>query len=365
MIPVETPTAIPVDDPHGSVPQRYLSLLADVAERLLSAGSPAAMVDELFALIRRELRLDIFFNYRLENDRLVLEAHGGMTAAEARDGAELRLGQAVCGCVARDRRPIHATDVQSSDDPLHAFVKNLGLDAYVCTPLLHGDRLLGTLGFGRRWANCFTADEISFLHTVCHYVALAKYRLQTEAELRDGVEARERLLAELNHRVRNALQVAVGLVAVELADADEDARAPLARAVDRLQVLALAHRPLYAGETPDAIDLGKLLTGVVEGRGDGVALGRIHAAPPVPVEMATALALLIHTLLDGRKADDPVAIAIAVDAGRLHVTFANLAPRDDRQGAAARMKTALLRQLRGTIAVGTEGTTLSIPLDHR
>ncbi|MFC7554787.1 GAF domain-containing protein [Pseudoroseomonas wenyumeiae] len=111
-----------------------------------------------------------------------LEAHGGLTPAEAAAGATLDIGQAICGQVARNRKPCHAVAVQRSDDPMVAFVRQVGLDAYACTPLVQGNELLGTLGFGRRWAERFDEDELSFLHTVCQYVALAKHRLRTEQE---------------------------------------------------------------------------------------------------------------------------------------------------------------------------------------
>lgn len=357
--PVDPPPAIPADETHGSVPERYLALLADVAERLLAAACPASMVDGLFDLIRRELRLDVFFNYRSEGDRLILEAHGGLTEQEVRDGAELRVGQAVCGCVARDRKPVHAISVQTSDDPLHAFVKGMGLDAYACTPLLHGDQLLGTLGFGRRWSDRFTMDELRFLHTVCHYVALAKYRLQVEAALRDGVAARERLLAELNHRVRNALQVAIGLVAMELPDADAAARPALQRAVDRLQVLALAHRPLYTDGRTHTIDVRRLLTDVLEGSGLHVRFDGLADARSIPVETAAALALLVHMLTAGASA---LTLDVDVADDRLRLRFSQAAAGVGRDPVpAGRTTDALLRQLRADLRRDGPDLLLTLP----
>lgn len=363
MSPATPPDAVfadTLDTRSPSVPERYLALLADVAEQLLAAAGSATMVDTLFDLIRRELRLDVFFNYRIEDDRLILEAHGGLSAREASDGAELMVGQAVCGCVARDRRPVHAIGVQGSSDPLHAFVKGIGLDAYACTPLLHGDRLLGTLGFGRRWSDRFSVDELRFLHTVCHYVALAKYRLQVEAELRDGVAARERLLAELNHRVRNALQAAVGLVAVELAGVDATARPAVQRAVERLQVLALAHRPLYAGDRPDAIHVGPLLTDVLHRNDQCVDLDRLDRASFIPVESAVALALLVHIMAEGAG---KLTLAVSADDDGLRLGFSGL-PLDGAAGdlPSRRLVDALLRQLRGDLRRDGADALLVLPL---
>ncbi len=165
----------------------WLALLADAAGRLLVAHDARAMIHEVFELIAAPMRLDVFFNYRLtESDELMLAAHAGISDAMAHAGQTLSLGQAVCGCVARDRLPAHATDIQASDDPQVAFIKAAGLTAYACTPMLVGDRLLGTLGFGRRGETAFTDDELSFLRTIATYVAMATERLRVETALAES-----------------------------------------------------------------------------------------------------------------------------------------------------------------------------------
>jgi len=353
------------------LPRRYLGLVGGVAERLLAAHDPAAMVDELFALIRDELQLDVFFNYRRSGDRLVLEASGGLTEAEAAAAATLALGEAVCGCVARDAQPRHMVAVQASDEPLAAFVRGMGIDAYVCTPLLHGDEVIGTLGFGRRWTDRFSDDELRFIHNICHYAALAKYRLRTEAALRESVRQREQLLAELNHRVRNALQVAVGLVAMEVGTApDPIVRAALERTLDRLQVVAVAHRPLYAGGPADRIDLEPLLAGIAERE---VATGAIAVVGThqLPIEQAVALALLVRALLSQRARELAPTVRVQSDGDhgdrRLSIVFTG--PQWGKRMIAAgeeRMITALSRQLRATLSFDGDAQLLvSMPYAPR
>lgn len=358
-----TPGSPHLADPVDNLPRRQLRLLGEAADRMLAAEDPAAMVEDLFALISDELRLDVFFNYRLDPDGLTLVAHAGLTEAEAAAGARLAVGQAVCGFAAKERRPIQAFRVQASDDPLTGFVRDLGIDAYACTPLVHGSTLLGTLGFGRRWTDRFDADELAFLHTVCHYVALAKYRLKIEAELREGIATRERLLGELNHRVRNALQTAVAVVRLGAADtADDAAKAALAAAAARLEVLATAHRPLYATDTPTSIDIAALLDAITE-RGDGEPIEiTAHGTACLPIEQAAAVAMLVHAMLD----PDPDALTrVAIDAGGEAMEIALIGPAmgvsrpsiDD-----GRLVRGLSRQLRATLTRnGTDRLTLSIP----
>lgn len=348
------------------LPRRHLRLLGEAADRLLAAEDPAAMVDDLFALIAEELRLDVFFNYRLDGDVLTLVAHAGLSDAEATAGAQLAVGQAVCGCAARQRRPIQAFGIQASDDPLTNFVRMLGIDAYACTPLVHGTELLGTLGFGRRWTDHFDADELTFLHTICHYVALAKYRLKIEAELRAGIASRERLLGELNHRVRNALQTAVAVVRLGAADTvDDAARGALAGAAARLEVLAAAHRPLYATDSPSRIDIAALIESLVERSDDEPVDVIVTGAPSLPIEQASAVALLTHAFL---AADPDTVTDVAIDMGtellRIALTGAGVGQArpvlDD-----GRLVRGLARQLRAEVTRdGGDRLTIAVPVRH-
>jgi PAS domain S-box-containing protein len=173
-------------------------LLASAATQLLAATDPIAVVHDLFGLVSAHLRLDAFFHYVATADGSALElaASGGIAAQDARAAARLELGEAVCGQVALRREPSHVTGIQSSDDPALAFVRQVGLDTYACTPLVAGGTLLGTLGFGRRAPeSAFDEDELRFLRTICHYVAMAQERLRAQAALQAS-EERLRLAVE-------------------------------------------------------------------------------------------------------------------------------------------------------------------------
>ncbi len=62
--------------------QRYMALVAAATDRLMAADDPAAMIDSLFALIRDEMRLDVFFHFRRDGDVVRLDTSGGLTRAE-------------------------------------------------------------------------------------------------------------------------------------------------------------------------------------------------------------------------------------------------------------------------------------------
>ena len=146
-----------VGDPDAT--RRYLALIAAATDRLMGADDPALMIEALFELIRDELRLDLFFNFRSDGDAVQLEACGGLTPAEQRAAMRIDVAGSVCGQVMRERRVLHLAGIQRSDDPAAAFVRSVGIDVYLCMPLFYGEQLLGTLSFGRRAAVPFTDEE--------------------------------------------------------------------------------------------------------------------------------------------------------------------------------------------------------------
>src|SRR3546814_5863270 len=100
------------------------------------------------------------------------------------DAAERRSRLAPCADAADRSVPVHVTAIQASVDTQISLLKSIGLNAFVCLPLLVGERLVGTFGFGRRWTDHFGEEDIGFLKTVAAYAAIAKDRLQGEAALR-------------------------------------------------------------------------------------------------------------------------------------------------------------------------------------
>jgi len=176
---------------------RRLALLSAAASNMLAVTDWDGVVRTLFDTIATEFDLDVYFSYTLNEDgrSLVLDSCAGVPHPAARDVRTLDLGAAICGVVAERRERIVAARVQAGDDPRAALIRSLGVRAYVCTPLLAGDRLLGTLSFGTRSRDEFEPDEVEFFSTVCHYVAMARERLRAEAELRES-EGRFRALVD-------------------------------------------------------------------------------------------------------------------------------------------------------------------------
>jgi PAS domain S-box-containing protein len=181
-------------------------LLADTAAQLLATDNPHAHVRDLAGRVMAHLDCHCFFNFLVVNEepgRLRLNAWAGIPEEEARRIEWLDFGVAVCGCVAREGRPIVAEHIPATPDVRTELVKSYGIKAYACHPLTGVDgRMLGTLSFGTRSRETFSPDDLALMRAVTDQVAVAMVRMQNEQALRNSEEALRKANEELEKTVR-------------------------------------------------------------------------------------------------------------------------------------------------------------------
>jgi signal transduction histidine kinase len=193
-----------------------LNLLSDAANRLLTTETPRDVVRSLFRHLSAELGLEVYFNYLVDEShggrRLRLDSYAGVSAERARQWEWLSFGEAVSGRVAESRQRVVAEAIDASEDTLVADLREMGLTAYACHPLLAHGRLVGTLGLGTREREAFEADELSLMQTIADQIAITLDRAsligelrQRAAELARATRSREELLAVVSHDLRNSL----------------------------------------------------------------------------------------------------------------------------------------------------------------
>ncbi len=197
-----------------------LEIISRAAEHLLASNNPDTMVNELFKEVGAHLGIDTYFNFMVNaaGDALMLDSYSGIPADVAATLNRLEFGQALCGVAALNVEPVVATYIQQSDDPRAALVKSFGIRAYACNPLVSSGRLLGTLSFAARDRDLFEEDELEFLRTICHYVALAKEKedmLQkaqsTAVALVEANRRKDDFLANMSHEIRTPMNAVLGL----------------------------------------------------------------------------------------------------------------------------------------------------------
>lgn len=133
-------------------------------------------------------------------------------------------------------------------------------------------------------------------------------RKRAEAALHEALEVKEALLAEVNHRVKNSLQLVSSLLSLQASRAQaEETQAALNEARGRIGVVARLHQRLYRSGLYNAVDLVALLRELCT---DTVAVlagsGRIEvifssaedvSELVVPIDRAVPAAMIVAELL--------------------------------------------------------------------
>jgi two-component sensor histidine kinase len=121
---------------------------------------------------------------------------------------------------------------------------------------------------------------------------------QFESQIRD----RDMLMRELQHRVKNNLQLITALIRLEARSAAEGETVALARLASRIDALTVLYRTLSAEDAASEIDLGQYLsdiaTSVMEVNAtQGVEIAIETAFCPLTINVAMPAGLLVNEML--------------------------------------------------------------------
>ena len=132
--------------------------------------------------------MDSYFNYVVNDsgNAFRLISSDGIPEETIRSIERLEFGQGICGTVALLRQPLVVAHVQQSDNPKVKFIKSFAIRACASNPLIAANLLVGTLSFASRLKDEFDSDELTFLQTISHYVAVAHAKLRAQDSVRES-----------------------------------------------------------------------------------------------------------------------------------------------------------------------------------
>ncbi len=208
-------------------------------------------------------------------------------------------------------------------------------------------------------------DEIRSLRRTM--AAMAKTLRGREQRLVEALGEERALLREVHHRVKNNLQMVASLLNIQARGARDDSEAwGLARAHDRVQLLALVHQRIYATGELRGLRLDDLIAEIarqlVQGRGAQTKDLRLttHLSPArADTDHAMPLTFLvgeaISFALDCCSGSDELSIWLAQgDGGEIRFAIDCDAGASGAPGSGARLIDAFARQLGADIGRNPE-----------
>jgi two-component sensor histidine kinase len=205
-------------------------------------------------------------------------------------------------------------------------------------------------------------------------VSRALLRLhRSEAALRRALAERDLLLKEVNHRVKNSLQLVLSMLSLQGHRFKEpDTRELFTKAISRVTAIAAIHERLYQDADPLTVEMHTYLTGLCSElvRASGMeenaqASLQIEVEQMrLPTEHGVAVALVVNELVmnalkHAQPTKGPAVINVRLvryDAAQVRLTVSdNGASQEQSQGEVAGLGTQLIRmlarQLNGAVSI--------------
>jgi PAS domain S-box-containing protein len=206
-------------------------------------------------------------------------------------------------------------------------------------------------------------------------------RKRRENDLRDLAAAREMLVREADHRIKNSLQLVTSLLSMQLRGVtDPAAAAALRGAISRVGAIAASHKALQASDDLRELDLGATLTELCTHFAELAPGVAIICRPPagllLDADRAIPLALAVSEVLTNAlrhafrgRAAGAVVVEAARDPAELVVRVSDdgigMEPRSDGGGLGSRILRSLTARVGATIAVESrpeQGTVVTVRL---
>ena len=168
----------------------------------------------------------------------------------------------------------------------------LGARSWLSVPLINRDEVIGSLNIVSKMPHAYTQDDVTKMERVGYQVAGAMANAQLYADLgraesaiRSSLNEKEVLLKEINHRVKNNLQIISSLLHLQSRDIhDEQALRSFQVSQDRIRAMALVHEKLYQSDDLARIDFGDYIESLATDLGSSYGLGSRDVKLKIDVE---------------------------------------------------------------------------------
>jgi two-component sensor histidine kinase len=231
----------------------------------------------------------------------------------------------------------------------------------------------------------FEPDErfVRLTTTVKDLNDLLRQREHEKAQLQEALTDRDILHRELQHRVKNNLQMLSGLLhAAKTEHEDQAARAALDEASRRFSAVAAAHQSLYQLDSLSTVPAEPLISQIANAAAQAserqVQIECSVDEVRLPNDMCTPVALIVNELVTNalkhaRIKSGPLKVAVRLSASSgaavldVHDNGSGFhTPSASKRGSGIGLVKGLVRQLRGKLTIELqEGTLFSVSFPLR
>ena len=172
--------------------------------------------------------------------------------------------------VVKKMKPVSFDDIRISYPQFAAKrddFKTGNIRSWVGIPMLSSNSAIGMITLDRDKVEPFNMDEIDMASILASQAATVHVNLKNRCDLNESLILKDKMLRQLNHRIRNNLQLITGIIAFQLKDAENEKYAGLLKEIEsRILSIAYSHQRLsMIDDSGESVELAFFLEDVCSG----------------------------------------------------------------------------------------------------
>lgn len=284
---------------------RQQELLAEFGVLALKGTAFSELIDRAVLFTAEGLQAEFckVLEYRPHDRRFLVRAGVGWgedVVGKATVGADV---DSPAGFALQTGRPVisnHLADEERFRTP--ELLLRYGIHRAMNVILQGEGEPYGVLEVDSRDGGEFSKYDLAFLQGVANILGMAIERQRMERDLKAALDRQQLLFKDVNHRVKNSLQLVTSMLNLQAQSmAEHSSQAPLREASARIAAIARAHERMSIGDSIRVIDLGAYLSAIGHDldRSAGQCRIGVDAQQGIAIETdhAIPLALIVNELV--------------------------------------------------------------------
>lgn len=328
---------------HKKLEKENLSLILETLEGINNTNEFKTVLHESMEATRQVMSSEASSLFLIDDEKgeLFISVPTGPAKKEVA-GKSIPKDKGIAGWVLSNGKPYLTNDVTKSEHFYGDLVESFTTRNLICVPLINRDSdVIGVLqAMNKRDGEEYLESEIPVFEALATHVTIAIERTKKIESMRDTIQQKDVMIAEVHHRVKNNLQALSEQIHKDVEEIEDEKANELFRKIEmRMKSMAKLHDLLVEKKVNERVDLYAYTQDLAEKIEDSMSFNMLDikigvSGREIAVSQNKALLcglilneLLInvykHAHLDGTKNVNEIEVNVASDEGLVILSVAD------------------------------------------
>ena len=328
---------------HKNLEKENLSLILETLEGINNTNEFKTVLHESMEATRQVMDSEASSLFLIDDEKgeLFISVPTGPAKKEVA-GKSIPKDKGIAGWVLSNQKPYLTNDVTKSEHFYGDLVESFTTKNLMCVPLInrHGNVIGIIQAMNKRGGKDYLENEIPVFEALATHITIAIERTKKIDSMRDTIQQKDVMIAEIHHRVKNNLQALSDQIQKDVKEIEDEKANELLRKIEmRMKSMAKLHDLLVEKKVNEKIDLYSYTKGLTEKIEDSMSFNMLDieigvSGHEISISQNKALLcglilneLLInvykHAQLDGTKNVNEIEVNVASDEGLVILSVAD------------------------------------------